>query len=223
MPDHDALHRQATKLVGAAVKTLTHPDKRRRVALRRALGRSPEDPAVRAAHMVIAPVLPKRCDEATERAFYSVASMIAAQPRDARDETTGVNDDDDEPEQETQERAPAEEVEEAEEAEEQESLGATLGRAVALGKLREDTTESRLHLMCRQDVSGIHRHLPRLIATLRADLLPVGWVRLTIDLSRWGRERDLVTKRWLQEYYRTLHAVRAIRERNSHNSEGEGQ
>ena len=216
MPDHDALHRQATKLVGAAVKTLTHPDKRRRVALRRALGKSPEDPAVRAAHMVVAPALPEHRDAATERAFYSVASMIAAQPRDARDDTASLNDD--EPEEGEHENAsPAVPVDE------QESLGATLGRAVATGKLREDTTESRLHLMCRQDIDGIHRHLPRLIATLRADLLPVSWVRLTVDLSRWGRERDLVTKRWLQDYYRTLHAVRAIREKNAKKSEGEDQ
>ncbi|GGO81329.1 type I-E CRISPR-associated protein Cse2/CasB [Nonomuraea cavernae] len=217
MPDHDALQQQAARLVDAAVKTLTHPDKRRRVALRRALGRSPEDPTVRAAHMVVAPILPAHGDKATERAFYSVASMIAAQPRDARDDTAGLNGDADESAQDRQEHdAPAA-------VDEQESLGATLGRAVANGKAREDTTESRLHLMCRQDVDGIHRHLPRLIATLRADLLPVGWVRLTVDLSRWGRERDLVTKRWLQDYYRTLHAVRAMREKNSQKNEGEDQ
>lgn len=213
MPDRDALQWQATKLVTAAVKTLTHPDKRRRVALRRAVGRSPQDPAVRAAHLVIAPVLPDPCDLATERAFYSVASMIAAQPRDARDATTSSDDDPDEDANETS----------TDTAGQEESLGATLGRAVATGKQREDTTESRLHLMCRQDVAGIHRHLPRLIATLRADLVPVAWVRLTVDLARWGHQRDFVTKRWLQDYYRTLHAVRAAHAKHAQPTEGEDQ
>ncbi|MGP3959725.1 type I-E CRISPR-associated protein Cse2/CasB [Nonomuraea sp. 3N208] len=217
MPDPDGLQRQATTLVAAAVKTLTHPDKRRRVALRRALGRAPQDPAVRAAHLVVAPVLPQSCDEATERAFYSVAAMIAAQPREARDQTASRTNDEDKT------NASAPDADEAGKNEKQESLGVTLGRAVATGKQREDTTESRLHLMCRQNTAGIHRHLPRLIATLRADLVRVDWVRLTVDLSRWGRERDLVTKKWLQDYYRTLHAVRAAREKNASTSEGEDQ
>ncbi|MBN6054467.1 type I-E CRISPR-associated protein Cse2/CasB, partial [Nonomuraea sp. RK-328] len=212
MPDNDVLQRQATRLVGAAVRALAHPDKRRRVALRKALGRVPEDPAVRAAHMVVAPALPLQYDRATERAFYSVAAMIAAQPRTARDDTAGLNEENEEAEKE----APAA-------LDEQESFGVTLGRAVATGRLREDTTESRLHLMCRQDVDGIHRHLPRIVATLRADLVQVSWIRLTVDLSRWGHERDLVTKRWLQDYYRTLQAVRTMREKDTRKSEGEDQ
>lgn len=218
MPNHEALRQQAGVLVGAAVRTLAHPDKRHRVALRRSLGRSPSDPASRAAHLVVAPTLPQSYDDATERAFYSVAAMIAAQAREARDETTGRTAEDlQEPEQSDTD------ADATNAAKVQESLGATLGRAVAQGKLREDTIEARLHLMCRQNVAGIHRHLPRLIATLRAELLPVNWVRLTVDLSRWGRERDLVTKRWLQEYYRTLHAVRAARAKKTNPDEHEGE
>ncbi|MFC5820987.1 type I-E CRISPR-associated protein Cse2/CasB [Nonomuraea harbinensis] len=216
MAEDTPLQRQATKLVDEAIKTLSHPDKRRRVALRRALGKSPEDPAVRAAHMVVAPVLPMSCDQATERAFYAVASMIAAQPRDARDNTTGS--DDDEAEESEQDQA-----DDAVPVDQMESLGATLGRAVGADDLREKTMEARLHLMCRQDLDGIHRHLPRLIATLRAELLPVSWTRLTIDLARWGRQRDLVTKRWLQDYYRKVHDEKAKRVKNKQKSEGEDQ
>ncbi|MFI0420515.1 type I-E CRISPR-associated protein Cse2/CasB [Spongiactinospora sp. 9N601] len=232
MPDNatwqeqrDELGRRAAMLVEAAVRTLDDKDsrnKRRRVALRRALGRDPEHHAARPAHMVVAYTLPPNPDDATERAFYTVAAMIAAQPRDARDQTTGRNDDaphaEDEPEA-TEASEPAPE-------DQQETLGATLGRMVATDKGREDTIEPRLHLMCRQDVGGIHRHLPRLIATIRAELIRVDWLRLTLDLAAWGTQRDRVTKRWLQDYYRTLYAVRAMQKKamaKSESPEGEDQ
>ncbi|NAS22180.1 type I-E CRISPR-associated protein Cse2/CasB [Herbidospora sp. NEAU-GS84] len=196
MTDRSELERSAAHLVNVALRTLTSEDKRPRVALRRALGRPPEHPAVRAADMVIAPALPERRDIATERAFYTVAAMIAAQPREARDETTGK----------TGEPVPDRP---AVPVAQQETLGATLGRAVAQAKLREDTTEARLHLLCRQDVDGIHRHLPRLVSTMRGDLVSVDWARLTVDLADWGRNRDYVTKRWSQDYYRALYTTRA--------------
>ncbi|RBQ18063.1 type I-E CRISPR-associated protein Cse2/CasB [Spongiactinospora rosea] len=237
MPDNatwqeqrDELGRRAAMLVEAAVRTLDDKkdsrNKRRRVALRRALGRAPEHPAARPAHMVVAYTLPQNPDEATERAFYTVAAMIAAQPRDARDQATGRNDDnaDDAPQAEDEPEA-AEAIESASE-DQQETLGATLGRMVATGKGREDTIEPRLHLMCRQDVAGIHRHLPRLIATMRADLVRVDWLRLTLDLAAWGTQRDRVTKRWLQDYYRTLHAIRGVQKKakaKSESPEGEDQ
>src|SRR5437879_4658232 len=57
-----------------------------RAALRRAVGRSPQHPTARPAHAIVAPyVRPDADDAATERAFYAVAAMIAAQPRKARD------------------------------------------------------------------------------------------------------------------------------------------
>lgn len=203
--------RDAIRLVDAAVRTLRKRDRRPQVALRRALGRAPEHPAARAAHMVVAPFLPEPRDTADERAFYAVASMIAAQPRDARDQTTQDDDED--------------EAEVTETQGEHESLGTTLGRAVAQRKTEgsafsEATIEARLHLLCRQDIDGLHRHLPRLIARLRSDLVPVDWVRLVLDLSAWGRHRDHVSKRWLQDYYRTLHAVRAMQAKKT---EGEDQ
>jgi hypothetical protein len=63
-------------------------------------------------------------------------------------------------------------------------------------------------VICRQQVDGVHRHLPRLIGHLRADLIPVAWVPLTVDLARWGRYPDQVGKRWLQDYYRTVTAAK---------------
>nr|WP_260408288.1 type I-E CRISPR-associated protein Cse2/CasB [Planomonospora venezuelensis] len=196
-------------MVGKTVRVLRGENKRPQVALRRALGRLPEDPASRAAHMVVAPVLPERPDPSTERAFYAVAAMIAAQPRDARDETTGRLDPgeiDDDPDPETV-------VPETK----RESLGAALGRAVGNGTLSESTTEARLHLLCRQDIAGVHRHLPRIITRLRADLVPVDWVRLTIDLARWDVRRNEISKRWLQDYYRTSYAIKAMQAKSANN------
>lgn len=215
------LERSAVRLVATATRAIGGPDKRRRVALRRALGRPPEHPAARGAHMVVAPVLPEEPDPALERAWYAVAAMMAAQPREARSETIG---EDDAEAAEESDPAPSQpEADADDDAEERQTLGATLGRAVGRGALRGDTIEARLHLMCRQDVEGVHRHLPRLIATLRADLVPVDWVRLAVDLARWGTDRDQVTKRWLQDYYRTLQAEEARRKKADKPSSSEGE
>ncbi len=216
------LERSAIRLVTIATRAIGGPDKGRRVALRRALGRPPEHPAARGAHMVVAPVLPMGSDPALERAWYAVAAMMAAQPRDARSESIG-GEDDAETTQESDLSPSPPEADADDSAEERQTLGATLGRAVALGTLREDTIEARLHLMCRQDLEGIHRHLPRLIATLRADLVPVDWVRLAVDLARWGDDRDRVAKKWLQDYYRTLQAEKARRKKADKPSSSEGE
>ncbi len=230
---------RATRLVDAVTGALAVPG--RRAVLRRSLGRVPQDPAVARAHGLIAPYLPMLPDPARdgsypdtaidavaiERAFYTVAALIAAQPRSARDVEIAAAD------AETSSQlvgtAPAPildaEAEGAVAAEDagiagepttvvagpaaagrRPSLGFTLGAAVRAGKLNGETLPPRLHLLCRQDVAGVHRHLPRLVGQLRSDLVPVAWVPLIVDLARWGRYRDQVAKGWLQDYYRTVSA-----------------
>jgi CRISPR type I-E-associated protein CasB/Cse2 len=192
-----------------------------RAALRRVLGRSPEHPAAHASYGIVARHVPSKADAATERAFYAVAAMIAAQPGKARrhgDDTAEEIPAETAPPQRatpgTEATAVAMRVQDAVSADGQartKNLGATLAEAVAAGKRKPETTEARLHLLCRQGVDGIHRHLPRLITQLRSDLVPVDWPTLLVDLSRWGRGRDWVAKEWLQDYYRTYHRAMAAR------------
>lgn len=201
MPQLDRvdLHIRAERLVARAHEALSEP--RDRAALRRGLGYPPSHPQVRDSYRIVDRYLPERARPATERAFYTVAALIAAQPRNARDQ--------DEEQTATDVAAPdgaqpaPEKVEEPARAA-RVNLGMTMALAVNDGKLKSTTTEARLHLLCRQDVNGIHRHLPRLIAHLRADLVPVSWVDLLIDLIRWERHRDEVARQWLRSYHRTV-------------------
>ena len=72
------------------VQKVCAEDPGRRAALRRSLGRLPEDAGYRA-HGVVARFLSETPNRAEERAFYAVAAMIAAQPRDARDQERSNN------------------------------------------------------------------------------------------------------------------------------------
>ncbi|MFE9243543.1 type I-E CRISPR-associated protein Cse2/CasB [Nocardiopsis sp. NPDC006938] len=233
-----------------------------RAVLRRASGKRVDDPAVLPVHGFVARYLDRlltsiedddrarwRFREAdVERAFYGVAAMIAAQPRQARDRTgveTGVEDsesgqesteesaggsagqtpqaasdldqtasgtdqgtsgtDRDTPGTDT-ERRPADPLRR------HSNLGAVLGDAVTRGRLNADTTEERLHLLCRQSVDGVHAQLPRLVLHACDKGVTLDWGRLALDLSRWGADRDTVAKEWVQSYHRTIETERARRD-----------
>jgi len=167
-----------------------------------------------------------------ERAFYTVAALIAAQPRSAREEksaepaeSAGAQESDAQKSdaggnevraaQETQTETPgsaaARTAPGAEDGARRRraasrSLGRCLADAVnqAPGHERNDLysrLETRLRLLCRRDVDGLHRHLPRLVRQLRSDEITVDWVRLLLDLAYWGVDPDLVAKTWLQQFY----------------------
>ena len=131
-----------------------------RSALRRTLRYPPEHPQARTAHRIVARFVPRDADAATEWAFYAIAAMMAAQPRKARD-----NIDNNEAEKETKPT----------------SLGVSIGQAVERGVLKEDSAESRLHLLCRQQLGLPHLpsvnfllqclHLPSVLLLRRALLL----------------------------------------------------
>jgi CRISPR system Cascade subunit CasB len=169
-------------------------DPGRRSALRRGLGRPVNDAMVRKSHAVVARWLPTQARPAVENAYYSIAALIAAQPAGRRGE---------EPEGES---ADAPTIPDSEEKSEriETTIGSTLGLAVRAGKLNPDTVETRLHLLCRQDVAGLHRQLPGLVRHMAAKELTPDWGRLLRDLSWWERRRDEVTKRWLQDFYRAM-------------------
>ncbi|MBF6331871.1 type I-E CRISPR-associated protein Cse2/CasB [Nocardia transvalensis] len=191
-----------------------------RAALRRALRHGPDSEQARNAHRIVAPYLPAGAGQAAERAFYAVASMIAAQPRNARDDARDNAD-------AGHVEDPGEVELDADSWESRQTLGQTLGRAAALGKVEFDSMEKHLHLLCRQHLHGIHQHLPRLVMRLRAELVEIDWPRLVVDLADWPYGRDRIAKRWLQDFYRTHHALTAGQKKtaakNSESSESEDQ
>lgn len=207
-----------------------------RAVLRRASGKRVEDPAVLPVHGFVARYLDRLLtsiksdgkarwwfpEKDVERAFYGVAAMIAAQPRQARDRVGA--EDESSPEQvpqAPQDDSPTDQETSGEEGAEQRvtdplrrhaNLGAALGEAVTQGRLNADTTEERLHLLCRQSADGVHAQLPRLILHARDKDVRIDWGRLALDLSRWGADRDSVAKEWMQGYHRTIETERARRE-----------
>ncbi|MBD2895635.1 hypothetical protein amrb99_45740 [Actinomadura sp. RB99] len=216
-----------------------------RAALRRSLGRSPQDVLSHPAIAIVARHVPEPLvptdkvrgtrgislveAESVERAFYAVAALIAAQPRqspqDEAEQDDTEHDGSNEQEGESDVSGAADDAEERPEAPAQPSLGTTLALAVAAPRspLRHDTIEARLHLLCRQRLDGLHRQLPRLIAQLRVTRVPVDWPRLVVDLARWGTESDLVAKRWLQDYYRTYFRLTATADKSEPTDPSEDQ
>ncbi|MFF7436458.1 type I-E CRISPR-associated protein Cse2/CasB [Streptomyces fungicidicus] len=116
------------------------------------------------------------------RAYYAVASLIAARPRLARDTT---------PDQDTSVSWL-----------ERDNLGASLGQAVTHSVVKENSAESALHLMARQSSDAIHPGLPALARQLLAGGIAIDWAVLMEDLAWWNRSRDRIATRWLESYFR---------------------
>jgi CRISPR type I-E-associated protein CasB/Cse2 len=169
-----------------AITKICRSDPGRRAALRRGLRRRPEQAPTM--HATVARWLPDSPRPAQERAFYAIAAMLAAQPPSAR----GQISDDEEPTPATPRRV---------------SLGESLAGAVRRpGRaLAEGSAEKRLHLLTRQSLDGLHQQLPGVVRHLRQLDIPVDWVALMNDLATWPRDRDRIAKRWLQDFYSTLH------------------
>lgn len=127
-----------------------------------------------------------RVDPERERAYYTVAALIADQARDARDRQA-----------------------EGEGDEKAGSLGISLA-ALDEHQTYDVTTprESDLSLMAKQSLEGIHTLLPDVIRQLRSRErpVPIDWAQLIVDLSAWTGRREEITKRWNQDYYRQRHA-----------------
>lgn len=93
--------------------------------------------------------------------------------------------------------------------------GTNLGESIALAVVRrddsikEDGAESRLHLMVRQDIEGLHRMLPAVVRLVSGTGVRVDYACLLKDLRSWPRYRDEVATRWLESFYRTLRTERA--------------
>jgi CRISPR system Cascade subunit CasB len=195
MPDDGQMITKADKLVGA-VRQLIAASPADRAALRHSLGHAPDDVGL-AVHRIIMPHLPEHPAAATERAFYAVPAYMAAQSRDVRDEDAGDN-----AGRGARGRRP--------------NLGDSLAYAVHGRGLNEKSIEPRLQLLARQDMTGLHRQIPRLILYLRGKRVQIDWAVLICDLARWGQHPKQVAKEWMQSYYRT--SERLSPEKNSHDA-----
>ncbi|MGW0822474.1 type I-E CRISPR-associated protein Cse2/CasB [Streptomyces sp. NPDC002845] len=194
------------------IEELCRDDPGARTALRSGLRRSLDD--VPRMHRFVAPWLPRngQVPDAEQRAYYAVAAMIAAQPRGsyaAPEEEAAADVDvatsaDDAP---APDEAPAA------------RYGTSLGHAFALAvtqspgrerEMRESTAESRLNLLTRQSVNGLHRHLPAAVGYLREVGVPIDWAQLLADLIAWPTHSGTISRRWLQHYY--IQRTRALHE-----------
>ncbi|MEU3558528.1 type I-E CRISPR-associated protein Cse2/CasB [Kitasatospora sp. NPDC006786] len=210
----------------------SHDDPGVRSALRRGVGK-PVDKAPFMHRYVAAWLSEEQLrDRDVERAHYTVAALIAAQRRDqyaaaaggtgpaeaAGNGETGADSKDGEadgagggsPQTDTAVRPGR-------------SLGRSLADGVAAG-LREASVETKLNLLTRQSVEGLHRHLPAAVRQLRERGVDVDWAQLLVDLCRWRRHSGAVKRRWLQDYYRAVQAgeERAAREADKRDSETTG-
>ncbi|WP_198358736.1 type I-E CRISPR-associated protein Cse2/CasB [Streptomyces fildesensis] len=180
-----------------------------RQALRRALGKPPEEVPARTHAALMRPgLLPYGVRGADRRAYYTVAALIAARPRAER---ATASEPDDETRPSTAEEPSTRGTQNVSAADppassHRENLGQTLGRAVAREgqAIKANGAESRLHLMVRQDSDGLHRILPGLLRLLGSAAVPVDYGRLLNDLLRWDRWQEDVVVEWLESYYRTV-------------------
>lgn len=204
------------------IETLCREDAGVRTALRSGLRRGLDD--VPRMHRYVAGHLPRgaRTPEHEQRAYYAIAAMIAAQPRSRYTEPA----DDTAPSGTPEAPAGPDEAESSgtaprptPEASSQDRYGPSLGEAFALAvsqgpdrdrTIREATAESRLNLLTRQSLNGLHRHLPAAVGYLREVGVPVDWAQLLSDLTAWPAHSKQISRRWLQHYHsrrtKALHA-----------------
>ncbi|MFE3799238.1 type I-E CRISPR-associated protein Cse2/CasB [Nocardia tengchongensis] len=230
---------RAEKMVERVTATKSPGD---RAALRRALRRAPASSQARTVHRIVAPFVAADADEATERAFYAVASMIAALPRETDPEADSDSDQETGTDSKTEpisanscgDSANSAVAEDGSQtgsdddagglpARRRITVGTTLGQWAALDLVKADTVEARLHLLCRQQVTGVHRHLPGLVSRLRDGRIEIDWQQMILDLADWDRSRGRVAKNWLQDYYRTLYSLTQQKKSAWSDTESENQ
>ncbi|MFF0706197.1 type I-E CRISPR-associated protein Cse2/CasB [Streptomyces tendae] len=192
------------------IERLCRTDPGARAALRAGLRRDLDHPRTRPMHRLLTPRLPDGCDDTTAQAHYTVASLIAAQPRHAF--SPDQNDDEASADEHAtaENQAPNEKGEPAKEAAPPgptpygTSFGAALGNAVtAKGKpMRMSAAESRINLLTRQSLRGIHLHLPAAVNQVRTTGVVSDWGQLLADLVDWQYQPGRVSRRWLQDFYR---------------------
>lgn len=208
-PDPDK--RQRTRASYAAfalsIEHLCRADPGARAALRAGLRRDLDHPRARPMHRLLTTRLPEGCDDRTAQAHYTVASLIAAQPRHAF--APGQEDDEDAATEQGEQALPENgEPDEATAPSEPtpygSSFGATLGQAVMAkgSSMRMSAAENRINLLTRQSLRGIHLHLPAAVNQVRSAGAPIDWGQLLADLVNWPYQSGRISRCWLQDFYR---------------------
>ncbi|GAA3644389.1 type I-E CRISPR-associated protein Cse2/CasB [Streptomyces chitinivorans] len=209
------------------IEQLCAGDPGARTALRSGIRRGLDE--VPRMHRLITRWLPqdRYVPDTEQRAYYTVAAMIADQPRSSYTTTAVAVEPDteqdagpvDSPSPGSEPSSPEETASRRTSASRGDRYGASLGTALATAvtqgpgrerEMRESTAEARLNLLTRQSVNGLHRHLPATIRYLREVGVPVDWAQLLDDLIAWPVHSGQISRRWLQDYYR----ARARDERN---------
>lgn len=182
----------------ASIEGICARDPGARAALRSGLGKPLDE--VHRMHRIVEPLLPATAgDVDTQRAFYTVASLIAAQKSEVLRAARNAPDGD-------TEAAEGDERPDAAPSPHGTSLGRTFSAAVTLPQgIRESAAETRLNLLTRQSPSGLHRHLPAAVRHLCDKRTPPDWAQLLVDLRAWPRDRKSIGRRWLQDFYRARH------------------
>lgn len=171
-----------------------------RAALRRGRGKDLDSVPFMHRHVATWLTEEQMVDQGVQQAYYTVASLIAAQRRNqyaAAKTTATPADTDADGDAGAQKEPPARTA--------ARSLGLSFADGVAMGGtegLRATSAETRLNLLTRQSTDGLHRHLPGAIRQLRDRDVDVDWAQLLVDLCRWSRHAGSVKRRWLQDYYR---------------------
>jgi CRISPR system Cascade subunit CasB len=161
-------------------------------------------------HRLLTPRLPEGCDDKTAQAHYTVAALIAAQPRHAFSPDQGDDEDAADERVAAEKRASRKEGEPDEEVASPgptpygASFGAALGQAViAKGtSMRMSAAESRINLLTRQSLRGIHLHLPAAVNQVRTTGTSIDWGQLLADVVDWPYQSGRISRRWLQDFYR---------------------
>lgn len=127
----------------------------------------------------------------SRRAHYTVASLIAARPRLARDADKAAS-------------VAAEIAASAPSVEwwKRPNLGASLAEAVNRKLIKPTTAEDDLHLLVRQSVDAVNLRLPSLTRHMLGGRVTVDWCVLLEDLTWWNRDRDRTATRLLESYFR---------------------
>ncbi|MEU2795786.1 type I-E CRISPR-associated protein Cse2/CasB [Streptomyces sp. NPDC007117] len=208
-PDPDKRHRTRASYAAFAlsIERMCRADPGARAALRAGLRRDLDHPRARPMHRLLTTRLPEGCDDRTAQAHYTVASLIAAQPRHAF--APGQEDDEDAATEQGEQALPENgEPDEATAPSEPtpygSSFGATLGQAVMAkgSSMRMSAAENRINLLTRQSLRGIHLHLPAAVNQVRSAGAPIDWGQLLADLVNWPYQSGRISRCWLQDFYR---------------------
>ncbi|AOS64817.1 type I-E CRISPR-associated protein Cse2/CasB [Actinoalloteichus hymeniacidonis] len=209
----------------AHIVRLCRESARIRSALRGATSRTSERirPEV---HAAVTSRLPAGTSPAAEQAFYTIASLIAARPTTAVQLAASAAAIEDSvgtdsasaglPAASWTQQAGARRGAAAladpiplAESVEPADLGVSLARATIANRgekrpMPVSNAEKHLHLLSRQGITGIHRHLPAVVRRLHELDQQIDWSRLLADLLIWEDAPRSVARRWLQSFYRAL-------------------